>query len=354
VRHQQPISKRQRRGPEPGARAGLDRLAARPRWRRASLLPGPSTAESGARHWAPLARCIAAEARVGAWAARRRATLVLYEFVRFGIKQGWACLFGALLLALLIGTYLAYPKGAWLSRYDFLVLAAIAIQAAMLAAKLETWEEAKVIFLFHVVGTVMEVFKTSVGSWIYPEASLLRLGGVPLFTGFMYAAIGSYIARCWRLFDFRFSRHPPLWQLGLLSLGIYANFFAHHYVPDMRLPLFALTAVLFGRCWVYFKIWRVHRRMPLLVGFALVALFIWLAENIGTFTAAWMYPQQRQGWTLVASGKLGAWFLLMIISYTLVALLARPQPAPSPAERGKHTAPGLPLAAAGGLNSPPS
>jgi uncharacterized membrane protein YoaT (DUF817 family) len=33
---------------------------------------------------------------------------------------------------------------------------------------------------------------------------------VPLFTGFMYAAIGSYIARCWRLFDFRFTRHPPL------------------------------------------------------------------------------------------------------------------------------------------------
>jgi uncharacterized membrane protein YoaT (DUF817 family) len=91
----------------------------------------------------------------------------------------------------------------------------------MLAFKLETWEEAKVIFVFHAVGTTMEVFKTSVGSWIYPEASLLRIGGVPLFTGFMYAAIGSYIARCWRLFDFRFTHHPPLWALSLLALGIY-------------------------------------------------------------------------------------------------------------------------------------
>ena len=63
--------------------------------------------------------------------------------------------------------------------------------------------------------------------------------------------------------------------------------------------LFALTALLFGRCWVHFKVWQVHRRMPLLVGFALVALFIWFAENIGTFTAAWMYPNQRHGWTLV-------------------------------------------------------
>jgi len=56
----------------------------------------------------------------------------------------------------------------------------------------------------------------------------------------------------------------------------------------------------------------------------LVALFIWIAENVGTFTAAWMYPNQRNGWSLVSMGKLGAWFLLMIISYTLVALLNRP------------------------------
>jgi uncharacterized membrane protein YoaT (DUF817 family) len=281
---------------------------------------------SAARLWAPLARCIDTEARIGEWAQRRPGTLVLYELVRFGLKQGWACLFGALMLALLVGTHVFYPKGAWLARYDFLFLAALLIQAGMLAFKLETWEEAKVILIFHAVGTVMEIFKTSVGSWIYPESSLFRIGGVPLFTGFMYAAVGSYIARAWRLFDFRFTRHPPLWALSLLALGIYINFFTHHYLRDARLALFALIAILFGRCWIHFKVWRVHRRMPLLVGFSLVALFIWLAENIGTFTAAWVYPSQRQGWSVVSTGKLGAWFLLMIISYTLVALLHRPEP----------------------------
>src|SRR3712207_6887532 len=51
--------------------------------------------------------------------------------------------------------------------------------------------------------TIMEVHKTAIGSWAYPEASLFRIGGVPLFTGFMYAAVGSYLARVWRLFDFR-------------------------------------------------------------------------------------------------------------------------------------------------------
>jgi uncharacterized membrane protein YoaT (DUF817 family) len=296
--------------------------------------------DSAARTWAPLARFIETEARIGAWAERRRATLVLYEFTRFGIKQGWACLFGALMLALLIGTYFLYPRGVWLPRYDFLVLAAVALQAAMLASKLETWEEAKVIFVFHAVGTAMEVFKTAVGSWIYPEPSLLRLGGVPLFTGFMYAAIGSYIARCWRLFDFRFTHHPPLWALGLLAAGIYANFFAHHYVWDARVALFALTALLLGRTWVHFKVWREHRRMPLLLGFALVAMFIWFAENIGTFAAAWVYPHQRHAWALVSPAKLGAWFLLMIISYVLVALVNRPRAMPQLGKRPGGQLPG--------------
>src|SRR5262245_47297010 len=117
--------------------------------------------DSAARNWAPLARFIETEARVGEWAERRSVTLVLYEFTRFGIKQGWACLFGALMLALLLGTHLLYPRGAWLARYDFLLLAAVGIQAAMLAFKLETWEEAKVILVFHLVGTAMEIFKTS-------------------------------------------------------------------------------------------------------------------------------------------------------------------------------------------------
>src|SRR5262245_37262167 len=95
-----------------------------------------SPSDSAARAWAPLARFIEAEARIGAWAERRPATLVLYEFTRFGIKQGWACLFGALMLALLLGTHFFYPRGAWLPRYDFLVIAAVAIQAAMLVLKL--------------------------------------------------------------------------------------------------------------------------------------------------------------------------------------------------------------------------
>ena len=165
----------------------------------------------------------------------------------------------------------------------------------------------------------MELFKTSVGSWTYPEDSYIRIGAVPLFTGFMYAAVGSYIARVWRLFDFRFTRHPGLPAMAALSIAIYANFFADHWGYDLRWGLMAAAALMFRRTTVWFKVWRVHRRMPLLLGFALVALFIWLGENIATAGGAWLYPTQRHGWHAVPPAKLASWFLLMLVSYTLVA-----------------------------------
>jgi uncharacterized membrane protein YoaT (DUF817 family) len=282
--------------------------------------------DSAARLWPPLACFVEAEERLGRrFEARGAFAAALYEFLRFGVKQAWACLFGGLMVALLIGTHFLYPKGAALARYDFLVIAAVAIQAALLVFRLETFEEAKVILLFHLVGTAMEVFKTAVGSWIYPEPSLLRIGGVPLFTGFMYAAVGSYIARVWRLFDFRFARHPPLWATALLAAGIYANFFAHHYGPDLRLGLFALAALLFGRTWISYKPWRRRRAMPLLLACFLNSLFIWIAENVGTFTGAWLYPNQLKGWAFVGIGKLGSWFLLLVISYVMVCWVNEPE-----------------------------
>ncbi len=281
---------------------------------------------NAAPQWALLARFAAVEARLGARAAARgRLAAGLYEFLRFGIKQGWACLFGGAMLALLLLTHACYPPHAALARYDALTLAAVTLQIALLAAGMETWEEARVILLFHITGTCMELFKTHVGSWVYPEPSVLRIGGVPLFTGFMYAAVGSYIARAWRLFDFRFTRHPSLPATLALAAAIYANFFTHHYIPDLRLVLFAVTAALFARCTIHFRVWHRWRRMPLLVGFGLVAVFIWFAENLGTFANAWRYPHQRGAWAPVPVTKLGAWFLLMLISYVLVCLVNKPR-----------------------------
>ncbi len=270
-----------------------------------------------------LSRLRAARQTLRARYVRGWASLATFEFVSFGIKQAWACLFGGAMLALLLLTHLFYPEGAALSRYDFLVLAALALQAGMLTSGLETWEEARVILVFHIVGTIMELFKTSAGSWLYPEDSFLRIGAVPLFSGFMYAAVGSYLARVWRIFAFRFDRFPPLWAQGLLAAAIYVNFFAHHWTIDIRLGLFAATLLLYGRCVVWFRPDEAHRPMPLVVGFLLVAIFIWFAENLGTFARAWAYPGQEDGWEMVSLSKLGSWYLLMIISFVLVAIVHR-------------------------------
>ena len=244
-----------------------------------------------------------------------------YEFLLFGFKQGWACLFGALMLALLLATHYWYPKDAALARYDFLTISAVLIQLGMIAFRLENWREVRVIAVFHVVGTVMELFKTSAGSWVYPERGMLHIGAVPLFSGFMYAAVGSYIARIWRIFRIRLNPYPPIWTTAILAAAIYINFFAHHWLPDVRIALFAATALLFWRARFHYTPFREERWMPVLLGFFLVALFIWFAENIGTFAQAWAYPNQKHGWAMVSPAKLGSWYLLMIISVVLVSLL---------------------------------
>lgn len=275
-------------------------------------------------------RVEAFDAWVRPWAAKSKLRGWAYEFLLFGLKQAWACLFGGAMLALILGTRLLWPEDAVLARYDFLVLAALALQVFLLATKLERWEEAIVIFVFHVVGTIMEIFKTAHGSWIYPEESFLRIGGVPLYSGFMYACVGSYIARIMRLFEIKFINYPPLWTTWVLALLAYVNFFTHHYTIDIRNGLFAFSALIFWRSWFVFTPDQKPRHMPMLVGLVLVSLFIWFAENLGTLGAAWVYPSQRDGWQMVSIEKMGAWYLLMLLSFVLVTLVHKPERADLP------------------------
>ena len=149
------------------------------------------------------------ERRMGDW-ARARLSPRLAEFAMFVFKQGWAALFGGLFLAAILLTRAVWQDDWPLTRYDALFLFALATQAVFLALRLESWAEAKVIFLFHVTGTAMEVFKLAQGSWDYPDQGVFEIGGVPLFSGFMYAAVGSYIARVIRVHAMRFAPFPPL------------------------------------------------------------------------------------------------------------------------------------------------
>ena len=174
--------------------------------------------------------------------------------------------------------------------------------------------------LFHIIGTAMEIFKTYIGSWEYPETNIIRIGGVPLFSGFMYSAIGSYIARVWRIFHFRFEHYPPrIWTI-FLCFFIYLNFFTHHYIWDIRYILFAVIGLIFFKTRIYFTPHTKEYFMPLLLGWGLVALFIWIAENLGTFCTIWVYPSQHSAWHVVPLTKMGSWYLLMMISFVFVTL----------------------------------
>lgn len=256
---------------------------------------------------------------------RSRAWAAVVEFLVFGAKQAWACLFGALLLACLLGAHLLYPDDAAVARNDALTIAAIALQALMLVARLETFGELRVILLFHVVGTVMELFKTDVGSWVYATEGVLRVGAVPLFTGFMYGAVGSYMVRVFRLFELRFERYPPRWITAVIAAAIYVNFFSHHFIVDLRPLMIAAIVIVYWPTVLDARVFRRRLRMPILVAFLLVAVFIWIAEQIGTGTATWVYPSQADGWHPVSAAKVGSWFLLMMISVVLVTWVYPPE-----------------------------
>jgi uncharacterized membrane protein YoaT (DUF817 family) len=248
----------------------------------------------------------------------RRAVMELWYF---GLKQARACLFAGLFFAAVF----AVPRAgvAGIPRYDLLLLIALAIQVWMIRAKLESWDEVKAITLFHVLGFALEVFKTSAGirSWSYPDFAYTKVFGVPLFSGFMYAAVGSYIIQAWRIFDLRVRHHPPYWMAALLAAAIYANFFTHHYVPDVRWYLAACALGLYARTSVSFRPLDRDRTMPLLVSFLLIGFFVWLAENVSTFFGVWRYPDQLGAWTAVHVGKWSSWSLLVVMTFTIVANL---------------------------------
>lgn len=255
----------------------------------------------------------------------------LAEFVLFGLKMAWSCLFGAAMLSLMIVTHLVWPAHPMIYRYDALFFAAIVIQAVMLWTRLETWDEIKVIALYHVTGTIMEVFKTHVGSWIYPEPSLFHIGGVPLFTGFMYGSVGSFIVRAIRVFDMRFSHYPKIWVTWLIAALIYINFFSHHYIWDFRGLIFVAIAATWWRSFIFFRVDEKTRAMPFLLSTFLTSFFLWLAENIGTYTHTWRYP--GKDWHIVTWQKMGAWALLLVLAFVTVSLVIPPKAPDGEAER---------------------
>lgn len=144
---------------------------------------------------------------------------------------------------------------------------------------------------------------------------------VPLFSGFMYAAVGSYIAQAWRIFKLELKEPPNYVAMAFLGVLVYANFFANRFIPDLRILLIPAVFLLFARTHATLVVTTVRRSMPLALAFCLIAVFIWIAENISTFWGAWQYPNQVHVWDVVSTNKITSWFLMVIISFIIVAYL---------------------------------
>lgn len=250
---------------------------------------------------------------------------MLRTLINGSILSLYAALFGILLLLAFVVTHQMHWPIAGIYRYDALLAYALLIQVFLVYFKLETAREVWVIAIFHAMAMLMELFLThpKIGSWHYPEQAMFRIANVPLFAGFMYSAVGSFLARSLRLYQASFVHLPSLKWLGLLAVLSYANFFTKFFIPDIRNVLFVASVVLFWKTRLLFSIQQKTQQkqqhqlpfLPLLLGLAFI---VWLAENIATFANIWRYPSQATQWHMVGWGKLGSWYLLLTLSLVLV------------------------------------
>lgn len=243
----------------------------------------------------------------------------LRQLFTFGYKQALCCIFPvAIFIILALSKQISVP---YLYRYDFILIGCLLMQFFMVYTKLESIDELKVISLFHIIGLGLELFKVHVGSWSYPEQAYTKIWDVPLYSGFMYASVASFICQSWHRMDLKFYNYPKSYVTFSLASVIYLNFFLHHYLIDIRWGIIASLFIIFRKTKVAYRVNEVVYKMNIILAFLLIGFFIWIAENVSTFFGAWQYPNQSNEWNLVHPGKITSWFLLVIISIIIVANL---------------------------------
>ncbi len=129
--------------------------------------------------------------RAGAKTQRRTYTQSFLQLLHFGYQQAMSCIFPvAIFGTLAVSKWIDVP---FIHRYDLILLVLIIVQYLMYRSRLETLEEIKVICVFHIIGLMLELYKVHMGSWSYPEPGYTKWLGVPLYSGFMYASVASYM-----------------------------------------------------------------------------------------------------------------------------------------------------------------
>ena len=75
---------------------------------------------------------------------------------------------------------------------------------------------------------------------------------------------------------------------------------------------------MFWKTKIRFELQHHSIQLPMLPILWLLAFIIWIAENVSTFYKIWLYPSQVDAWHMVGWGKLGSWYLLLLLSLVLV------------------------------------
>lgn len=238
-------------------------------------------------------------------------------FAGFFLQEVRASVFALGVFLGLALSHLALP----LARYDFLLLWCLGLQAAMIATGRERGREIAIVAAFHLLGLGLEAYKVRHGSWSYPEPAITKLFDVPLYSGFMYASVASYMLGAKAVFGLRFERMPPRWVLATGLVAIYANFLLARLFGDVRWTIVLLLVAAFWPARVEFAYGSGRARMPLLVSLALIGLFVFFAENVCTALGAWVYPHQATGWRPVEAGKIVSWILMSTVAFLAITLM---------------------------------
>ncbi|AWT41256.1 DUF817 domain-containing protein [Streptomyces actuosus] len=236
------------------------------------------------------------------------------QLVRFGVLQLRCCAFAVALLGGIAVSRLLPPLPV--ARYDLVLLYGVVLTVVARVVGWESRRDMAVIAVCHVVGLLFELVKVRLGSWSYPEDAVTKIAGVPLYGGFMYAAVASYVCRAWHLMRLSCTGYRAV-ATGVVAAAVYLNFFTHHWLPDLRWPLAAALVLATAGTWVGFSVGADRYRMPLALSFVLIGFFLWVAENAATYAGAWSYPSQLHGWQPVSPSKIVAWALLISVTFVV-------------------------------------
>ncbi|MET9346086.1 DUF817 domain-containing protein [Streptomyces termitum] len=237
----------------------------------------------------------------------------------FAVVQARCCAFAvALVGGIAVSSLLPELPVA---RYDLLLGYGIALTVLARVLGWESRRDVAVIAACHLTGLLFELAKVQLGSWSYPEDAVAKIAGVPLYSGFLYAALGSYVCRSWRLLDLRLTGYRPR-VMAFLAGAVYLNFLSHHWLPDARWALAGLLLLATAGTRVRFRVGPDDLWMPLALSFVLIGFFLWVAENAATYVGAWSYPHQLDGWQPVSLTKFAAWALLVTVTFTVAAARA--------------------------------